>query len=233
MQHIGLYWENSVGENTTDIFSESDFKENCSDKLLIHPVLAQGKLGFAFCLMTVKNNIVLLDYRPFPISNIAEDMLLGQLQLQLKREDKVSISEASWHNEDGQVEQIQFESKWPKRRPRPPKRIYDLLQEEVISGSDDFAEILNSSFGTVPKKVTRTTKVFLRNPVVVKKALTNANGTCQICNKSAPFISKKTGHPYLEVHHINPLSEGGEDSLANVLAICPNCHREKHFGALQ
>ncbi|MCD9544043.1 hypothetical protein GLP24_04155 [Photobacterium carnosum] len=46
----------------------------------------------------------------------------------------------------------------------------------------------------------------------------------------APFTKKSNGEPYLEVHHIKPLSQGGEDSLENVKAICPNCHREMHFG---
>nr|WP_307993153.1 HNH endonuclease [uncultured Niameybacter sp.] len=34
----------------------------------------------------------------------------------------------------------------------------------------------------------------------------------------------------MEEHHLIPLSEGGEDSLSNVFALCPNCHREMHFG---
>lgn len=38
------------------------------------------------------------------------------------------------------------------------------------------------------------------------------------------------GEIFLEVHHIIPLSEGGEDTVANAEALCPNCHREKHFG---
>ncbi|MBT7455033.1 MAG: HNH endonuclease [Gemmatimonadetes bacterium] len=36
------------------------------------------------------------------------------------------------------------------------------------------------------------------------------------------------GRPYLEVHHILPLSEGGEDGMLNVAALCPNCHRAQH-----
>ena len=46
----------------------------------------------------------------------------------------------------------------------------------------------------------------------------------------APFMKKSNDEPYLEVHHIKPLSQGGEDSLENVKAICPNCHRKIHFG---
>ncbi|PSW01246.1 HNH endonuclease signature motif containing protein [Photobacterium aquimaris] len=64
----------------------------------------------------------------------------------------------------------------------------------------------------------------------VAKALYKANGICEACHQPAPFIKKSNGQPYLEVHHIKSLSDGGKDSLENVQAICPNCHREMHFG---
>jgi len=44
------------------------------------------------------------------------------------------------------------------------------------------------------------------------------------------FIRKKDNTPYLEVHHKIQLAEGGEDSIENAIAVCPNCHRELHFG---
>lgn len=73
-------------------------------------------------------------------------------------------------------------------------------------------------------------KVFNRNPYVVAEVLSRANGICESCGNPAPFISKSNSKPYLEVHHIKPLSEGGYDSVDNCIALCPNCHREKHFG---
>jgi len=30
------------------------------------------------------------------------------------------------------------------------------------------------------------------------------------------------------VHHIIPLADGGPDTLENVAALCPNCHRKMH-----
>ena len=36
---------------------------------------------------------------------------------------------------------------------------------------------------------------------------------------------------YLEPHHIRRVSDGGPDHPRWVAAICPNCHREVHFGA--
>ncbi|MFM5358466.1 HNH endonuclease [Aeromonas veronii] len=40
----------------------------------------------------------------------------------------------------------------------------------------------------------------------------------------------KDGTPYLEVHHKEKLADGGEDTLENTIALCPNCHRKFHFG---
>jgi 5-methylcytosine-specific restriction protein A len=37
----------------------------------------------------------------------------------------------------------------------------------------------------------------------------------------------------LEVHHKKQLSEGGEDTVENAIALCPNCHREAHYGDLK
>lgn len=71
---------------------------------------------------------------------------------------------------------------------------------------------------------------FRRNPDVVAQRLELANGKCQKCGNCAPFISKSTNAPYLEVHHIQPLSKGGKDAVCNTMALCPNCHREIHFG---
>ena len=34
----------------------------------------------------------------------------------------------------------------------------------------------------------------------------------------------------METHHIVPLSEGGSDGDDNVAALCPNHHREAHYG---
>jgi 5-methylcytosine-specific restriction enzyme A len=81
----------------------------------------------------------------------------------------------------------------------------------------------------MPEAYFATTKVYIRNPDVAAEALLRANGKCEECKKPAPFIRRASGTPYLEVHHMIHLSDGGEDSVENVLALCPNCHRQKHF----
>lgn len=72
--------------------------------------------------------------------------------------------------------------------------------------------------------------LFQRNPYVIAEALFRANGHCGKCGKIAPFFKDYDNTPYLEVHHIKPLSEGGDDTIENVIALCPNCHRQAHYG---
>lgn len=66
-----------------------------------------------------------------------------------------------------------------------------------------------------------------RSPYVAEYAKRRANGTCELCQKPAPFQTKK-GEPYLECHHIEWLAAGGEDTIENTVALCPNCHRKMH-----
>lgn len=81
----------------------------------------------------------------------------------------------------------------------------------------------------LPNKVSALTTSYVRNPDVVAEALFRANGICGICNLKGPFIRKVGGKIYLEVHHKKQLSKGGEDTIENVVAVCPNCHRHEHY----
>lgn len=81
-----------------------------------------------------------------------------------------------------------------------------------------------------PEKRTVSTIIYDRNPDVVAEVLYMAKGKCSKCDKPAPFKRKKDGSPYLEVHHKVPLAQGDDDTTDNAIALCPNCHREAHFG---
>lgn len=67
-----------------------------------------------------------------------------------------------------------------------------------------------------------------RNTYIAEYSKRRAGGICQLCGEKAPF-NDKNGEPYLESHHIVWLSKGGEDSIDNVAALCPNCHRRMHI----
>lgn len=81
--------------------------------------------------------------------------------------------------------------------------------------------------GRAPEKSTVSTTQFKRDPRVVAWIRNEADGVCESCGEDAPFSRK--GVPFLEVHHVRPLAEGGTDSVENAVAVCPNCHREMHL----
>lgn len=72
---------------------------------------------------------------------------------------------------------------------------------------------------------------YRRSKRISDYVLKRADGKCESCKKPAPFI-KKNGSPYLEPHHVNRLSDGGLDDPHYMGAVCPDCHREIHHGAL-
>ena len=76
---------------------------------------------------------------------------------------------------------------------------------------------------------TSTSQYYVRSEQVHQYALQRAEGRCESCGREAPFLDED-GSPFLEVHHITRLSDGGPDHVANVAAVCPNCHREAHHG---
>jgi len=73
-------------------------------------------------------------------------------------------------------------------------------------------------------------EVFLRNREIRRQVLFRANGLCEWC--SQPGFSMADGRVFLETHHVVPLGEGGPDTLRNVVALCPNHHREAHYGVI-
>lgn len=77
-------------------------------------------------------------------------------------------------------------------------------------------------------KIQVTSSAFQRSAHVRTRALRRANGRCEFCNIEG--FRTVTGSVYLETHHVTPLSEGGADSLNNVIVLCSEHHRRAHFG---
>lgn len=90
-------------------------------------------------------------------------------------------------------------------------------------------ELKNRALKSNPKSNAYKTTVqqYVRSAYVVEYAKRLANGICQLCEQPAPFKDKKS-IPYLETHHIVWLARGGEDTIFNTVALCPNCHKRMH-----
>lgn len=107
---------------------------------------------------------------------------------------------------------------------------FDAEVKKALSTSKDDRQKRIAESSAVPKTKSVLVQVYERNPYVVAEVLIRANGVCERCNGAAPFIRKKDDSPYLEVHHKTRLADGGEDTVENAVALCPNCHRDLHFG---
>jgi hypothetical protein len=81
-----------------------------------------------------------------------------------------------------------------------------------------------------PSKKVVMREDFQRNPSVVAGAIVRSGGECEMPKCDRDLFSRDDATSYLEVHHVVPLGEGGDDTLANAAALCPHCHRELHYG---
>ena len=86
----------------------------------------------------------------------------------------------------------------------------------------------DASRSSVPSQISATV-YRARSDVEAEYARARAQGTCEMCGRSAPFVTPR-GEPYLEVHHVLRLADDGPDDIFHVAAICANCHREAHYG---
>jgi len=115
----------------------------------------------------------------------------------------------------------------------PSEYIQTELEKAVELSSNDSPSKRKARLNRAPrtpKQILVTTTAYQRNPDVIAEVLERSNGICEKCGNPAPFTRKKDGTPYLEVHHKLLLSLGGEDTVKNAIALCPNCHRESHYG---
>jgi 5-methylcytosine-specific restriction protein A len=111
------------------------------------------------------------------------------------------------------------------------------LSPLLYNSPDELEEILARISPTVnrpegqaiPPRISVLSEVFGRDARVVAYILSEAAGICDVCRKSSPF-TRDNDEPFLEVHHIKRLADGGSDTVQNAIAACPNCHRELHYG---
>ena len=80
-----------------------------------------------------------------------------------------------------------------------------------------------------PEQIQSSGKSYVRDPEVRAWVRQQAEGKCEGCGEPAPF--EKSGHPFLEVHHVKHLAQEGSDRPSNAVALCPNCHRRCHHSS--
>src|SRR5262249_35807781 len=120
---------------------------------------------------------------------------------------------------------IMFELVRLKAIPDSPATVSDVNRKSIY-------ELRDAAYSRVEEPSAKKTGVrtlYERSCDVAIYVLARAKGQCESCGVPAPFL-RPDESPYLEVHHIDRLSDGGLDVPSRVAAICPTCHRHIHCG---
>lgn len=77
--------------------------------------------------------------------------------------------------------------------------------------------------------------IWRRSTVLRNQVLAAADYKCEINGFHETFIAEKTGKPYMESHHaipmrLQPSFSNSLDIYANIICLCPLCHRRVHYG---
>ena len=80
-------------------------------------------------------------------------------------------------------------------------------------------------------------KVWRRSGILRAQTIAAAGYRCELHPEHRTFIAERTQKPYMEAHHIIPMSQQESfrhslDVYANVICLCPVCHRLLHHGLL-
>jgi 5-methylcytosine-specific restriction protein A len=100
---------------------------------------------------------------------------------------------------------------------------------------DDLYQQAVQNYQSVPpEKRSSIVSSFPRSAAIACAAIEKANFKCSIDPGHKTFLTK-SGIPYMEAHHIIPLSEQEKfgtsiDTPDNIICLCPNCHRFIHHG---
>lgn len=77
--------------------------------------------------------------------------------------------------------------------------------------------------------------IWKRSNILRLQSLVSADFKCEINSNHETFTAEKTGKPYMESHHAIPMKQqphfrSSLDVYANLVCLCPMCHRRIHYG---
>jgi 5-methylcytosine-specific restriction protein A len=224
--HLVSYTAEIVGwDDKRELFKDSKrletlrkhIRDNQPSEVDIYAYSGEDKSKLCVNLLTIRNLRKIAN--PFSVSNL------------IKQSDnkpyKPRTQAGGWSAVSELPKWIEIETSGIK------ERIDSDLEKRIAESSQDSSEARRKRLAAAPRKpeeIQVRSRSFNRNADVIVEVLLRADGVCESCRSSAPFIRKKDDTPYLEVHHKKNLADGGDDTTDNAIAVCPNCHREMHFG---
>ncbi len=113
-----------------------------------------------------------------------------------------------------------------------------IIPRKTMANTSQGVRVLEGeAFNAAPERRKRISS-YIERGNIGKKIKTARNGRCQICEAlgQEPIAFKqKDGSPYSEAHHVQPVSLLLAGSLGsnNIMVLCPNHHRQAHYGAFE
>lgn len=85
------------------------------------------------------------------------------------------------------------------------------------------------------EKSTLTIEHWRRNGIIKKQSIEMAHYKCEMNSEHVTFTALSSGHQYMEGHHAIPIKMQNSfkvslDVYANIVCLCPICHRLLHYG---
>ena len=111
---------------------------------------------------------------------------------------------------------------------------YKFASGEGFTNIKNKIEILDTEV-EIPDVIIRTSTQRKRSSIIKIQAIKSAGYQCEFDESHSTFIAKSSGQPYMEGHHALSMKYQGEfnyslDVYANVICLCPICHRLLHYG---
>ncbi len=104
---------------------------------------------------------------------------------------------------------------------------YTYREQLLLPGEVD-DEKIGEVFKSRPERREYVMETFARDRGWVREAKNAFGHQCMVSNCGLTFRTA-SNKPYIEVHHIIPLFEGGEDGVWNLSVLCAHHHRMAHF----
>ncbi|SER29109.1 MULTISPECIES: PIN domain-containing protein [Pseudomonas] len=168
-------------------------------------------------------------------SNAAGDLIVWLTILNIGENHKKNLIFVSedrkpdwWNQSNGAAFSPKFELITEYKRASSGKELSLLIFSEFLEAfnvSEQVVEDIKKSEEEFRIKRIERNKLNRRPRSLILRELERSGKDiyhCQVCG----FESGENN--ILEIHHIEPLSQGGDDNVSNIAILCPNCHRSMH-----
>lgn len=115
------------------------------------------------------------------------------------------------------------------------KELKEALEETELTGIEQFAEEINKEDeGMLIEGLMKSVTInsYERNPKARQKCIDHWGTVCKVCEFDFQDSYGEIGKGFIQVHHIIPISEIGEeyeiDPIRDLIPVCPNCHSIIH-----